>query len=148
MHPFRKRWNLCLRKGPAKDVLLAETMQMAAPVWSAKNTKGVPCLIAFWGPPGGPHFGAVLPFSVEIGNQKKRKPSSLRFFPRGKSRVAVVPFPAEKSTTWPPNFAAEVGRDQREVLVLTPQKLRRPSGQVPRPGSAGEASRAQLRKAL
>ena len=52
---FRKRWNLTLGRLPAKDILPAATMQAKACAVEPENENGVPPVVQFWGPQGGPH---------------------------------------------------------------------------------------------
>ena len=64
MQRFRRRWNLTLGRLPAKDLPPA-TMQAKVRTGCAKKaTRVVPPLDAFWGPQGGPRFGAARLFSV------------------------------------------------------------------------------------
>lgn len=65
MQRFRQRWNLTLGRLPAKDLLPSATMQTKArPESRRKVVAVVPPCVAFWGPQGGPRFGAVRSFSV------------------------------------------------------------------------------------
>ena len=65
MQRFRRRWNLTLGRLPAKDLLPPATMQTKArPRGRRKAMEAVPPPVAFWGPQGGPRFGAARLFSV------------------------------------------------------------------------------------
>ena len=98
MQRFRRRWNLTLGRLPAKDLLPLATMQAKVRAGCVKKATGVvPPSDAFWGPQGGPRFGAARLFSVRRRGAKNG-PFLLSFYtPQGDRRVAVVSLPGESS---------------------------------------------------
>ena len=54
---FRKRWNLCLGRLPAKDVLPTATMQAKARSGTAKSCDSGPTLLRILGSAERPPFG-------------------------------------------------------------------------------------------
>ena len=112
------RWNLTLGRLPTKDLLPLATMQAKVRAGCVRKATGVvPPSDAFWGPQGGPRFGAARLFSVRRRGQKTA-PFLLSFCtPQGDRRVAVVSLPGESGAIWTPCLTIESGRDQRQVLV-------------------------------